>query len=376
MNINFLKRRIKSPSDMKKILLKSFILLMVIDPSVAMAAPVKQELPDALSNPYMHLMLALIFVLLLAIVVLNYSIQSVAIFKNNEKKNNDNNSGKTKATLTLALILISSYGFSQGTSDTMPVEEIKTAADWTLFGMTYTTFFALLACIIFEVIVIGFQLIILKGFIGINKPVKLKPIETTVAVENRFWKKINASVALEDEEEILFEHEYDGIKELDNNLPPWWKYGFYLTIVFAFVYMIHFHIAKSGALQEQEYLTEIEEGKKQVADNVDENTVEYLTDASDLSEGKGIYAANCVACHGVLGEGKVGPNLTDQYWIHSGGIKDIFYSIKYGWPDKGMKSWKDDLTPKQIAKVSSYIKSLVGSNPPNALEPKGELYKE
>jgi len=349
---------------------------------MAAAAPQKPQV-DALSNPYMSLMIAMIFVLLLGIVVLNFSIKSISAMQTTlEKEKRKTQSINPKGMATIVLLLIAGTSFGQDAA-TATADTSEAAQAWTIYGMSYTLFFALLSAIVFEVIVIVFQLLLIRGLLNYAMPKKQIVVNDVVLKENLFWKKVNASVALEDEADIMFDHEYDGIRELDNNLPPWWKYGFYLTIVFAFVYLIHFHIAKSGMLQEQEYLTEVAEGKAQVAaylktagDNVDENTVKFLEGASDISAGKEIFAGNCVACHGALGEGKVGPNLTDQYWIHKGGIKDIFFSIKYGWSDKGMKSWKDDLTPKQIAQVSSYIKSLVGTNPPNALEPKGELYKE
>ena len=115
---------------------------------------------------------------------------------------------------------------------------------------------------------------------------------------------------------------------------------------------------------------------KKSANKVDENTVVYLTDATSLGEGKKIFTTICAACHLADGGGSVGPNLTDDYWLHGGGIKDIFKTIKYGWPEKGMKSWKDDYTPVQIAQLASYVKSLHGTKPGKPKEPQGVLYEE
>lgn len=196
------------------------------------------------------------------------------------------------------------------------------------------------------------------------------------------FKKVNQTVAIEDEEKIDLKHDYDGIRELDNKVPKWWQYGFYASILFGIVYIYRMFVAgtmpdqiqelneanKIAAIQKEEYL-------KNAANNVDENTV-VMMDAAGISEGASIYAKNCLACHGDKGQGGVGPNLTDEYWLHKGGIKDIFYSVKYGWPEKGMKSWKDDFSPGQIAQVSSYIVSLKGTNPPAAKEAQGELYSE
>ncbi len=197
----------------------------------------------------------------------------------------------------------------------------------------------------------------------------------------RFFDNINASVAVENEKDVLLDHNYDGIQELDNNLPPWWKYGFYATIVYACAYLFYFHVA-GGPSSHDEYNKEVEDAKAAVAVymaknamNVDENSV-TLADATGVTEGKATYAANCAPCHGANGEGTVGPNLTDDYWIHGGSINEVFKSIKYGWPAKGMKAWQTDLTPVQIKNVASYIKSLLGTNPANAKAPDGVLYQE
>ena len=121
---------------------------------------------------------------------------------------------------------------------------------------------------------------------------------------------------------------------------------------------------------------EVDSFMKTSASNVDENTVILLTEASDIAAGKDVFAANCAACHGQLGEGTVGPNFADDYWMHGGSIQDIFKSIKYGWVEKGMKSWKEDLSPIQISQLTSFIKSLRGTNPPNGKAPQGDLYSE
>ena len=115
---------------------------------------------------------------------------------------------------------------------------------------------------------------------------------------------------------------------------------------------------------------------KKSANKVDENTVVYLKDVADIDAGKKIYTTACVACHLADAGGSVGPNLTDDYWIHGGSIKDIFKTLKYGWPEKGMKSWKDDYTPQQLAQITSYVKSLVGTKPAKPKEPQGVLYEE
>lgn len=205
---------------------------------------------------------------------------------------------------------------------------------------------------------------------------------------------LTRSVPIEKEATIQFEHEYDGIRELDNVLPPWWLWMFYATIVFSFVYLIHYHITPIKALekigfigpgvgQEELYKIEMEQAEKekqaylaQMANKVNEENVTVLTDLIEITEGKNIYITNCATCHGKEGQGGAGPNLTDDYWLHGGGIKNIFKTIKYGVPQKGMIAWETQLSPKQIQQVASYILTLKGTNPPGAKEPQGELWKE
>ena len=201
----------------------------------------------------------------------------------------------------------------------------------------------------------------------------------------KFSKSMTAAVPLEREDEILFDHDYDGIRELDNSLPPWWLYGFYLTIGIAIVYMVYYHVSDYGMSSHEEYAYEMEEAQKQVdaylskqANLVDENTVALLNDEKSLAEGKEIFVSLCAPCHLESGGGNetsVGPNLTDKYWLHGGSIKDVFTTIKYGVPEKGMISWKSQIRPADMQKVASYILSLQGTNPPGAKGPQGELYE-
>ncbi|PHN99458.1 cytochrome C oxidase subunit III [Rhodobacteraceae bacterium 4F10] len=190
--------------------------------------------------------------------------------------------------------------------------------------------------------------------------------------------------AIEEEDEIILDHNYDGIKELDNNLPPWWLYMFYATIIFAAVYLVRYHVLGADN-QEMEYAQAVAEAKRELAafkSNskeavIDAETVTVLTDAGDLSRGKAVYNLNCAACHIADGGGGIGPNLTDEYWILGGGIKNIFNTISNGGRDgKGMVAWNKTLKPKDIQKVASYILSLQGTTPAKPKEPQGELYKE
>lgn len=198
---------------------------------------------------------------------------------------------------------------------------------------------------------------------------------------DKLYHKLTGSKAIEEEDEIILDHNYDGIRELDNNLPPWWLYGFYITILFAVIYMAKYHIF-NGDNQQEEYLKEVAAAKieieayKRTAKNlVDVNTVTLLTEASDLSNGKKIFTERCIACHKADGGGGIGPNLTDEYWILGGGIKNIFKTVSEGGRDgKGMIAWKQDLKPLEIAQVASYVISLKGTTPAAPKAPEGEIW--
>ena len=199
-------------------------------------------------------------------------------------------------------------------------------------------------------------------------------------LRKKYWED---PVPIEREHEILSEHAYDGIRELDNSLPPWWVNLFILSIIWSGFYMYYYHWGGNGPSSAQEYEMAVERAEKEQAialaglgQQVDESNVEVLTESGDLSEGELIFKNICAACHGLTGEGTVGPNMTDEYWLHGGGIKNIFKTIKYGVPEKGMISWQSQLTPKDIQKVSSYILTLQGTNPPNAKAPQGEIWVE
>ena len=186
--------------------------------------------------------------------------------------------------------------------------------------------------------------------------------ESATNKANRFkWIKEKytaalGSKAIEEELEIILDHDYDGIRELDNKLPPWWVYGFYGTILFAIVYLVRFEVLNDYSQVEEyeiavaEANIEIEKWKKTAKNLVDANTVSLLTEASDLKAGQKIFTSKCIACHKADGGGGIGPNLTDSHWILGGGIKNVFNTISEGGRSgKGMISWKSELKPLEIA---------------------------
>ncbi len=325
------------------------------------------------SNGMFNILFAVIILMLVLIAVIGNVIKNVSKSDYVRAKLGKNKSAQSSKTTVITLLLLVS-GIQLNAQPTA-------ANDWLIGGLDMTTFFTLIFIILCEVAILAVLLTVLKRILKSDKEEEIKQ-KVKPVIEKNILDTFNASVSIEDEKDILLDHDYDGIKELDNNLPPWWKYGFYLTILVAVIYLSHYHLAQTGDLQDAEYNksvaranAEITEFMKNAANNVDENTITLLS-GEDIQKGKEIYISNCAACHGKLGEGTVGPNLTDNYWLHSGGLSDIFKSIKYGWVDKGMKSWKEDLSPMQIAQVTSFIKSIIGTNPPNAKAPQGELYSE
>jgi cytochrome c oxidase cbb3-type subunit 3 len=216
--------------------------------------------------------------------------------------------------------------------------------------------------------------------LGEDPEVILKEVRTSrlEKFNNWFWSlKPERS-----ESEMDLGHNYDGIRELDNSLPPWWLYLFYGSIIFAVVYMYRYHFSDTDWSSIKEYQIELEEAEDikmafldKMANAVNETNVEALVDDASLEIGKEIFISQCASCHGQLGEGMVGPNFTDPYWIHGGGIKNVFKTIKYGVPEKGMISWKEQLKPSSMQKVASYILTLEGTDPPNQKTREGKIWE-
>ena len=216
---------------------------------------------------------------------------------------------------------------------------------------------------------------------------KLEDIQSVPFTESAFYqgimKKLSKSKDIEQEDEIILDHDYDGIKELDNVLPPWWVGLFYMTIIFAVVYLVRFHVMKEYD-QDKEFRTEMADAQKQIEaykltapDLMSVDKVVLLTDASDLAKGKTLFETHCIACHKADGGGSIGPNLTDDHWILGGGIKNVFNTLMEGGRDgKGMVSWKNTIKPSDLQKVASYVLTLQGTNPADAKAPEGEVWME
>ena len=256
-------------------------------------------------------------------------------------------------------------------------------------GLSALEFWALTAVIFIEVIVILFLSFMARRMYRELRGIEDK--ELGAALESsrlmQWWKSIDSkwmtrAVPVEREADVMLDHDYDGIKELDNALPPWWKYGFYFTLVVGVLYLMNYHVLGIGMNPEQEYAAQMQEGKQieeaykaRTKNLVDENNV-TMADAAGIAEGKKIFLQTCVACHGQGGEGGIGPNLTDEYWIHGGSMNDIYKTIKLGWPEKGMQSWQSMYNPVQVKELASFVKSIKGTKPANPKAPQGDLFKE
>jgi cytochrome c oxidase cbb3-type subunit 3 len=296
------------------------------------------------------------------------------LIKNKESISN------TSAVVLIACLLLSSNSHAQ-TAAVASTEMVKSTTDY--LGMNGTGFWILATVILIEIIAIFFILFFINRI--------QQELLPQAAVRNQalsaWWSKMDKrlftkAVAVEKEADIMLDHDYDGIRELDNALPPWWKYGFYFTILVGFIYLLNFHVFGSGKNPTEEYEYEVAKAKivqenynAKNADKIDEKNIQMAA-AGGIEVGKEIFASVCWTCHGKLGEGGTGPNLTDNYWIHQGSLNDIYKSIKIGYPEKGMQAWEKNYSPKEISNIASYIKSLHGTNPPNAKAPQGDLFTE
>jgi cytochrome c oxidase cbb3-type subunit 3 len=319
----------------------------------------------------MYMLLGTAVVLLLIIAVLGQVLIRLTLYIY------ENKSKFVKSVLLLLMLGVGSHSIFAQDAATTAAPAAPAASSASVWSMDLIV---ALTVVLTEAFVIAILLIRILALINAINP-RTQASKQLKFELPRWFDRFNESVAVEHEKDIMLDHDYDGIKELDNQLPPWWKWGFVFTIIWAISYFSYYHVFHAGPLSGELYTNEMADAKaakdaymKTAKNNVDENTVVF--DASYVSDGQKIFTDNCVACHGSKGEGGVGPNLTDNYWLHGGKINDIFKTIKYGWPANGMKSWQSDFSAVQIAQLASYVKSLKGTNPPNPKDPQGDLYNE
>lgn len=318
----------------------------------------------------------LTLILIIAIIVLAGTLMTLMksdYFKNKLKVIS------TKANMLILIITTGSFMMSNNAYALTYVGAGEGEKDSPWLLVETTDLIAILAIDIILLIVVLYLRHLFYQMLAMVKP---KVVEEEVPVISAF-KKVNQvltdAVPIEEEHTILMDHEYDGIQELDNNLPPWWVWGFYATIVFSFIYLINYHVLGVSDLQIKAYDKEMKVAEKEVkmylskmAMNVDESNATMMTDASDLSAGASIFAANCVACHLAKGQGEIGPNLTDHTWIYGYDIKDVFKTIKYGTAN-GMPEHSSKFNPIQIQQVASYVLTLKETK---GLAPQGSIIEK
>jgi cytochrome c oxidase cbb3-type subunit 3 len=277
-------------------------------------------------------------------------------------------------------LLLGSAAMAQGTETTVPV--VTTIGD-----LSAGTFYTMITIVFLELLVIVVLLLNIRSLLK-NEQVQIvtkdMTAEQVIALKRAkvsWWDRFNKLKPVSQEGELDLGHDYDGIRELNNKLPPWWLYGFYITIIFAVVYLWRFHISHTGPSSKEEYELSVSRAQARIdayvkakGEAVDENTVTRLTATADLDAGKAIFLKSCATCHKPTGAGDVGPNLTDDYWLHGNDIRDLFKTIRYGF--NAMPQWQMAYSNKQIAQVASYVKTLHGSNPAGGKAPQGTLMAE
>ncbi len=326
------------------------------------------------SSPLFWVFAFAIFGLLLVIVAIGSVLVGLVNNKVKEKF------GKVASLFLILFLFVSHQSNAQTTDPVAATTVTSTTQTQAIIGaLEPNTVIVLAVVVLIELFVILYLFSILQKMLIALGYKDAKESKWTLSA---IYKRMTKSIPIEHESDVATDHDYDGIRELDNSLPPWWVYMFYATIVFAVVYLIYFTYG-GGPNQKAEYENAIAQAQQQKTEmlkknaaNIDENSVVVLTDASLISKGKGAFVTKCAACHGQNGEGGVGPNLTDEYWIHGGGIKNVFKTIKYGVQEKGMISWQNQMNPSEMQQVASYILTLKGTNPANAKAPQGNLYTE
>lgn len=369
----------------KNIYLRIFSKIMTSTAAMAISLPAlaqEKVSNQALKNPVTISLITIMIALLLVIVFLANILLTLAKSRlEREKKNR-----KISTLVILCGLLLSSGGlFAQG-------ETTVADSPYIYEALSKTDFYIMISTILLELIIaLGMLFNIRKmtmeerereteteretGTVGIAMAAAVVKKESGNV---RWWNRINRFKPIEQEADIDMGHEYDGIRELDNRLPPWWLYGFYLTIFVSIIYLWRYHVSHSAPSSEEEYHMAMEKADEEVklylakkGEDVNENNVVALTSADDLAAGKAIYLKSCAVCHKDNGGGEVGPNLTDDYWLHGSEMSKMFKTIRYG--INAMPQWQSTYSNKQIAQVASYIRTLHGTNPPGSKAPQGEL---
>lgn len=362
-------------NNRKKALLPLLLLL-----SGTVAAQEKNVAAATTDGTNMTVILLTVIAIVLVFVIWGLGQVLLLLSRQALQKSKEENKSKAVALILPLLLLIAANATAQDAGTAT-----ETAAAVNYGGLSSTTFYLFVAVLLIEVAAIFFLAFSIHRLYAELLPAKPAAAKKNALVSwwNNLDKKLfTKAVPVEREADVLLDHDYDGIQELDNSLPPWWKYGFYITIVVGVIYLAHFHVFASGKNPLQEYNAEMDKAKiekeayeAQNKDKIDETNVP-MADAAGIAAAKTMFNEKCKACHGGAGEGGAGPNLTDDYWLHKGSLNDVYQSIKVGYPDKGMQAWSTVYSPKEMSYLASYIKTLKGTNPPNAKAAQGDLFTE
>jgi len=346
--------------------LLSSLSVMAQDKAAQTAAPVAEN--ASMFTGSSILLLLTIFTLSAVIYILGRIVKNL-IESDTQEIAKQNKISKGLLTL-VAFMMLSVSSFAQDAK-----AAVATTQSSTVFGMDATLFWVMISVLFFEFIVVMYLCKILYVFL-VRKNL-IQPYSIVVPKWLQFQSMMGNDIPLEKDAELLINHDYDGIQELDNGMPPFLKYIFIVTIIAAVMYWINYHVLYASPSQSEEYQNELIQAEIQKAEylkiagnNVDENTVKLV---ADVSAGAKIFATNCVACHGDKGQGGVGPNLTDNAWLHGGDIKSIFKTLKYGVVAKGMRAWQSEIKPSDMQSLASYVltefkdKNVAGGKAPQGI---------
>lgn len=325
------------------------------------------------------LMIAIIF---LSIAVLIVSKSTSALIKSDifkKKIVEQHNSGKKDG--LKALLLLIGFSLISGSASALSFDPPAVAKDISVWIYIETADLYVLLTI--ALLLLGFLMHMINMFFKVLRIIKPKQKASAEeqSSQTSFTRVLTGAVPVEEEDKIDLGHDYDGIRELDNPMPPWWLAGFFVSIIFAVVYMFHYHVLGTGDLQITEYNKSMEKAEKEIMEyrnkmamNVDETNATLMVDNSDLMKGKELFMNNCTVCHTENGGGSTGPNLTDDYWLYGNDIKTVFKTIKYG-NSNGMPSHESKMNPIELQQVASYVLHLEPvSQKEGGKEPQGELY--
>jgi cytochrome c oxidase cbb3-type subunit 3 len=307
--------------------------------------------------------LFIILILLLGIYVVSRSTSALISSEMYREKIADiHNRSKNGGKALTVLLIIGFLGTSQMASALSFTAPNSATAELELW--VYITSADLNALVIITLLLLGFLLHMINMFyksLRLIKPKKVVVKADGTPKTGTFVQALQGGVSIEDEYKVDLGHDYDGIRELNNPMPPWWVAGFIISIIFAVVYMFHYHILGTGDLQMAEYNKSMATAKIEVtayrkanAMNVDETNATLMEEQSDLMAGKALYKNNCAVCHTENGGGEIGPNLTDNHWVYGNDIKDVYLVIKKGAP-KGMPAHESKFNPIEIQQVASFV---------------------